>query len=234
MSTGIPKKSGKAAATPKKAKSARKGRSLGLGLVLAAILLPSIAVLGVIFVLSAPEQSASGGGQAGRFAMQVGDPGPGEEAPPIDLPSTEGGAFDLSSERGKTVLLYFQEGLGCQPCWDQIKDMEARSGAFRDLGIDETVSITTDPLGAIEQKVEDEGITTPVLSDPNLAVSKAYNTNKYGMMGESRNGHSFIVVGPDGEILWRADYGGAPDYTMYVPVEDLLADMREGLEKGSS
>ncbi len=73
-----------------------------------------------------------------------------------------------------------------------------------------------------------------MLSDPNLAVSKTYDANKYGMMGGSHNGHTFIVVGPDGEIKWRADYGGAPDYTMYVPVPDLLADMREGLEGGSS
>jgi peroxiredoxin len=121
----------------------------------------------------------------------------------------------------------------CQPCWDQMKDMEARRGAFEDLGIDRTVSITTDPLSAVEQKVEDEGISTPVLSDPNVTVSGAYDANKYGMMGEGRNGHTFIVVGPDGEIKWRADYGGPPDYTMYVPVEDLLADMREGLEGGS-
>ncbi len=50
------------------------------------------------------------------------------------------------------------------------------------------------------------------------------------MMGDSTNGHTFVVVGPDGKIQWRADYGGAPDYTMYVPVPDLLADMRAGLE----
>ena len=82
--------------------------------------------------------------------------------------------------------------------------------------------------------MEDEGISTPVLSDPNLAVSKTYDTNSYGMMGGSTNGHTFIVVGPDGEIKWRADYGGAPDYTMYVPAPDLLADMRVGLEKEAS
>jgi peroxiredoxin len=236
LSTGTPKKSGKIVskkAKTKRAKTVRKG-SLGLALVFAAILLPTIAGLAAIFVLSAPEQPASGGGQAGNFAMQVGDPGPGEEAPPMELPSTEGGTFDLASQRGETVLLYFQEGLGCQPCWDQIKDIEANIGEFERLGIDEVVSITNNPPDALEQKVEDEGISTPVLSDPNLTVSEAYDTNSYGMMGGATNGHTFIVVGPDGEIKWRADYGGAPDYTMYVPVPDLLADMRAGLEKGGS
>lgn len=31
-------------------------------------------------------------------------------------------------------------------------------------------------------------------------------------------------------ITWRADYGGEPDYTMYVPVDDMLADLRVALE----
>lgn len=231
MSIETAKEGGKGAA--KKAGTIWGGR-LGLVLVFAAILLPTIAVLGAIFVLSSPGQSASAGGQAGRFAMQVGDPGPGEEAPPMELQDTEGGTFDLSQKRGETVLLYFQEGLGCQPCWDQIRDMEANAGGFEELGIDEVVSITNNPPDALAQKVEDEGISTTVVTDPNLAVSESYDTNSYGMMEGGTNGHTFIVVGPDGKIKWRADYGGAPDYTMYVPVEDLLADMRAGLQKGSS
>ena len=227
MSTETPNKS---KATTRKAKATQRSRGLRLGIIMGAVLLPAVAVLGAIFFLNSPGQSAGGGGQAGKFPMQVGDPGPGEEAPPMKLEDTEGGTFDLSEKRGETVLLYFQEGLGCQPCWDQIKDMEAQSGAFEEFGIDETVSITNNPPDALKQKVEDEGITTPVLTDPYLGVSKTYNANKYGMMGDSTNGHTFVVVGPDGKIQWRADYGGAPDYTMYVPVPDLLADMRAGLE----
>ncbi|MEK7295981.1 MAG: alkyl hydroperoxide reductase, partial [Actinomycetota bacterium] len=60
------------------------------------------------------------------------------------------------------------------------------------------------------------------------------DANSYGMMGDSTNGHSFIVVGSDGTIRWRADYGGAPDYTMYVPVPSLLADLSAGLAATSS
>ncbi len=196
----------------------------------------ALTLLGVIFLLSnRGEQSSSGSpsgdAKAGEYAYQVGDPGPGEEAPPIELPSTVGGTFDLASARGEIVLLYFQEGLMCQPCWDQLKDIEAQREKFQELGIDRMASITHDPLDALKQKVESEGLSTPVLSDPGLEVSRTYDANKYGMMGGSTNGHTFIIVGPDGMIKWRADYGGAPDYTMYVPVENLLADMREGLVK---
>lgn len=112
-------------------------------------------------------------------------------------------------------------------------DIEAEMDRFRALGIDRIVTITTDPLDALVQKVADEGITTPVLSDPDLGVSRAYDANSYGMMGDSRDGHSFIVVGPEGTILWRADYGGPPDFTMYLPVASLVADLRTGLQGAS-
>lgn len=212
-----------------KGKVARTNRGLLVGI--AAFLVVGIVALGAIFISNSGTPSPEGG-QAGKYPFQVGEPGPGKEAPPMKLQSTGGETFDLSKKRGETVLLYFQEGLGCQPCWDQIRDMEANSGGFEKLGIDETVSITNNPPDAMAQKVADEGISTPVLSDPNLTVSRAYGANKYGMMGGSTNGHTFIVVGTDGEIKWRADYGGAPDYTMYVPVENLLADMRKGLDGG--
>jgi peroxiredoxin len=90
------------------------------------------------------------------------------------------------------------------------------------------LSITTDPANLIAQKTTDMHLSTPVLSDPDLTVSAAYHANDYGMMGTSRDGHTFILVGPDGLIRWRADYGGAPNYTMDVPVTQLLADLKAG------
>ncbi|MFL4910573.1 peroxiredoxin family protein [Streptomyces sp. MMS24-I2-30] len=134
----------------------------------------------------------------------------------------------MAAARGKTVLLYFQEGLTCQPCWDQIRDMEKSSTKVKAAGIDEVLSITTDPADLVARKVKDENLTTSVLSDPDLKVSKAYHANQYGMMGDSRDGHSFVLVGPDGKIQWRADYGGAPKYTMYVPADKLLSDLKAG------
>lgn len=119
----------------------------------------------------------------------------------------------------------------CQPCWTQVTDIEARFADFEALGVDRLVSITVDDLDLLRQKVADEGLETPVLSDSELTLAEPYETNQYGMMGTSMYGHSFILVGPDGEIRWRADYGGSPDYTMYVEPDDLLEDMRSGLAK---
>ncbi len=196
-----------------------------------AVAVAVMAVLGGLFAIYRTSSSNEGpGGTTERTAYDVGSPGIGAEAPAFSLPASSGGTVDLADYRGETVLLYFQEGLMCQPCWDQITDLEDSSEAVEDAGVDALVSITTDPIDLISQKVRDEGITTPVLSDPDLAVSREYSTNQFGMMGDSRNGHSLILIGPDGRIQWRADYGGAPDYTMYVPVKRLLADLRAGRE----
>ena len=92
------------------------------------------------------------------------------------------------------------------------------------------MSITHDPAQQCALKTTDMGLTTPVLSDPDLAASHEYRTNMYGMMGTSTNGHSFILVGPDGTITWRADYGGAPTYTTYVPIDQLLLDLKSDTE----
>ncbi len=192
------------------------------------------AVVGaVLLILFAIFQSSRGGGggsstASSPAAYQVGTPGVGAVAPPIRLSATTGGQIDLAAYRGKTVLLYFQEGLGCQPCWDQLRDLERSRSQLQAAGIGQLLSISTDPVGLLGQKVRDEGLSTPVLSDPDLTVSTAYQTNQYGMMGTSRDGHSFLLVGPDGTIRWRADYGGPPRYTMYVPVTRLLTDLRSG------
>lgn len=121
----------------------------------------------------------------------------------------------------------------CQPCWDQLKDIEANWSKFQAMGIDRIVSITSDPLVALKEKVKVEKLSTPLLADRDLEVSQPYSANRYGMMGTGFNGHTFIVVDEQGVIRWRADYGGRPHYYMYIAVPNLLRDMREGLKKSA-
>lgn len=199
----------------------------------AAIAAAAVAVIGGLFVAydgRTSPGSSSTGNVTPRSDYQVGEPGPGDKAPDFTLTSGTGGTVSLSDYRGKTVLLYFQEGVGCQPCFDQITDLEKQAAKVKAAGIDQIISITTNPQKLIDQKVRDMGLSTPVLSDPDVAVSKAYDANKYrmAMMGPNFNGHSFLLIGPEGTIKWRADYGGAPKEIMYVPVDRLLNDIKAG------
>ncbi|MGH3665141.1 MAG: peroxiredoxin family protein [Egibacteraceae bacterium] len=207
------------------AQKQRRSRPTRTWATVAVVVIAAIAGLAAVYA-AAGGSRAGGASEAGEYAFEVGEPGPGEQAPPFELPSTTGETVALDDYRDQTVLLYFQEGLMCQPCWDQLTDIEARWDDFEAAGVDRIVTITTDPIDALRQKVELEGISSPALSDRDLAVSKQYDTNSYGMMGGSHNGHSFVLAGPDGEIQWRADYGGAPDYTMYLPVDSVLADLQ--------
>lgn len=207
-----------------------------LRLQVAVVLGVALVALAAVFLLGRGGDS-SGDGGAGEYAFEVGSPGPGDPAPDFKLTTTDGDQFDLSALRGKQVLLYFQEGIGCQPCWDQLTDIERRFDEFQALGIGEIATITTDPPDLLAQKVADQGLTTPVMTDQSLTVSNEYSTPDYRMggMSESFNGHSFILVGEDGTIQWRADYGGpTTGNTMYVPVDSLLADIRAGIDGTAS
>ncbi|MGI0044883.1 MAG: peroxiredoxin family protein, partial [Nitrososphaeraceae archaeon] len=132
------------------------------------------------------------------------------------------------------VLLYFQEGIMCAPCWKQIEDIQKEYDKFKSLDI-EILIIAVDPLNALMKESNNRGITLPVLDDADLAVSKAYDVLDYSMHPGSRPGHSFILVGKDGSIVWREDYypagqimGGMNMNTggrMYVPVAELLKEI---------
>lgn len=214
------------------AASRRNRLALWSGIAVAAVI-AGLYALSALSGQSGDGTDAGGSGSSGDsgYTYAVGDPGPGEPAPPIELASTTGASFDLGASRGKeNVLLYFQEGLMCQPCWDQIVAIGRELPKFKALGVGKIVSVTGDPLELISQKVSDEGIRSQVLSDPGWTVSDRYDARSYGMMGDSMAGHSFVLVGKDGKIVWRADYGGSPDYTMFVPVPALLADLRQGLK----
>jgi len=222
-------------AAPKPIRAAQRRSTTTAGsrtrLVVTSLLVVGAAV-GGLYLLSNRNHASTGtsNGNSGSYPYQVGAPGRGAAAPDVKLPATTGGTFDLASYRGKKpVLLYFQEGLTCQPCWDQISAIEKDRAKFAALGIGPIVSITTDALGQITQKASDEGLTIPVLSDDGGRVSDSYSARDFGMMGHDRDGHTFVLVGKNGTIVWRADYGGAPKYTMFVPDDELLAQLRRAI-----
>lgn len=195
---------------------------------LAAIAVAAVLGLFLVYQSSTDPDPDPAQARADGVRYDVGSPGAGSQAPAFTLPSVDGGTVELDDYSGKSTLLYFHEGLGCQPCWDQIRDLEKTPSVLQEAGVDALVTITSGPADLIGRKMADDGLESVALADTDLSVSRQYEANKFGMMGDSRNGHTFILVGPDGIIQWRADYGGAPDYTMYVPVARLMNDLKAG------
>ena len=174
-------------------------------------------------------------GVIGYVALKPGDQasgstlGAGAVAPDFKLPDANGGTFTLSSYRGKAnVLLFFNEGLSCAPCLSQMTDLDRLNQQFTKLDI-VMVSITGDPVNLLSSWAYSSGPQDgKVLSDQNLAVSRAYDMlgPDKSMMPGSAPGHTFVLVDKAGVIKWRQDYGPS---VMYVPNDQIMAAVRRAL-----
>ncbi|MDV3277194.1 MAG: peroxiredoxin family protein [Nitrososphaerales archaeon] len=152
----------------------------------------------------------------------------GDKAPEFVLTSVNGTSFNLNNYLAESdVLLFFNEGLTCSPCLQQMVDIDRNYSAFSGIGVT-VVSITTNSMSDMKAWAQNNGITNMmVLSDQSLQVDQEYTTLYAGSMhAGSAPGHTFILVGKDGNVLWRKDYGS---YTMYVPMNELIASVKSAL-----
>jgi peroxiredoxin len=100
---------------------------------------------------------------------------------------------------------------------------QALDVAFLSIAFD---SVEEQAAGAVEY-----GITeVPLLTDTDHSVSEAYDVLKWAV-ASGEPGHTFILLDAEGKITWIRDYGAPdlPDRTMYVPIPDLVTQIRENL-----
>ncbi len=98
--------------------------------------------------------------------------GAGSAAPDFSLPSTDGGTVSLAGLRGENDLLYFSEGVGCDPCFTQMLEIEANQTRFDDLGVT-LLPVMVNPAQAVAAELARFGLQTPVLVDATMDVSRA-------------------------------------------------------------
>jgi peroxiredoxin len=111
----------------------------------------------------------------------------------------------------------------------QIVDLQ-NSSDFQALNV-QVVSIARDSTAEMSPEVQALGITSvPMLSDPDLAVSEAYNVLQWAIENGEPS-HTFILVDADGKIRWIKDYGAPdnPNRTMYVEVDELVQFVKSNL-----
>lgn len=142
-------------------------------------------------------------------------------APSFRLASTDGAEVSLADYRGRNVLLYFNEGVGCDACFFQTGKLEADQ-TFK--GLDVTLlPIVMNAAAQVETELRRFGLQTPYLVDPDGSVSRAYDVLGTGHHA-NLPGHSFILVGPDGRMRWRGDYPG-----MWIEPAELASTVRAEL-----
>lgn len=136
-------------------------------------------------------------------------------APAFTLASTAGTPVSLADYRGKNVLLYFNEGVGCDACFYQMADVERHAQGFADAGVS-VVPIVANPAEQVQQELSRFGLMTPYLIDTGTRVSQ-----EYGMLGLGMHanlpGHGFVLVDVTGQIRWKMEYP-----SMFVSSADLL------------
>ena len=130
----------------------------------------------------------------------------GSVAPDFTLTDTSGSTFTLSDYKSNSnVLLFFNEGLACPPCLDEMRNLEQLSQQFTTLNV-VMGSITADGISSLSDWVRASGIRYGrVMSDQSVQVARAYDMLGYSMHGTAP-GHSFVLVDMSGIVVWRQDY----------------------------
>lgn len=148
-----------------------------------------------------------------------GDAGGGGKAPPFTLASTSGDSVSLSDHRGENVLMYFNEGVGCDACFYQTVELERNADQLTAAGVT-LIPIVMNPKEQVQGELARFGITTPYLIDADGSVSSAFDMMGSGMHA-NLPGHGFVLVDGSGEIRWQKEYP-----SMYVSTAELLSELR--------
>jgi peroxiredoxin Q/BCP len=125
---------------------------------------------------------------------------PGDKAPEFTLLDQNGEELQLSSLRGRRVLVYFYPKADTPGCTKQACGLNDILG---DIGDTAVLGISPDKPGKQLKFVEKYGLGFPLLSDPDHEVAEAYAVWKEkSMYGRKYMGieRSAFLVDPDGVV----------------------------------
>lgn len=131
----------------------------------------------------------------------------GDDAPDFSIQDYSDRKVSSSDYSGKNVLLYFNEGVGCAPCWQQIVQLQKDEEKFKALNT-EIVTIGVDSASLWKPIVDANKIELPVLIDTTKKMSRDYKILDFSssMHVGDKPGHTFVLVGADKKIKWVGDY----------------------------
>ena len=126
----------------------------------------------------------------------------GDEAPAFSLPDADGNTVSLADYRGRKVIVYFYPAASTPGCTKQACDFRDNLRELGDAGLD-VIGISPDKPAKLAKFRDDQGLTFPLLSDPDRAVLTAWGA--YGektMYGKTVQGviRSTFMVDEQGRI----------------------------------
>ena len=150
----------------------------------------------------------------------------GDSALSFSLLASNGSEISLAQYQGKPIILYFNEGVGCQPCWQQIINLE-KDVSFTTFNVP-LVTITPNALSLWESILNNNPIKSPILADTNNTVSRSYGmlSMKSSMHNGTSPGHTFMLLDKDHKIVWIGDYP-----QMNMPVSEIISVIKNKLNQ---
>ncbi len=106
---------------------------------------------------------------------------PGDAAPDFTLDDQNGNPVSLRDLRGEKVIVYFYPAAMTPGCTTQACDFRDSLGSLQGAGY-AVLGVSRDAPAKLAQFAERDGLTFPLLSDPDHAVHDAY-----GAWGEKMN-----------------------------------------------
>lgn len=145
-------------------------------------------------------------------------PAAGDKAPAVSLPNQDGATVSLGQFRGKWVVLYFYPKDFTSGCTIEAHNFQRDLAKFEKANA-VIVGVSVDTVDSHKGFCTKEALSFTLLSDPEGAVSKAYDSllvrddKKFSM-------RNTFLIGPDGVV--RKVYLKVNPQTHS---EDLLADL---------
>ena len=128
---------------------------------------------------------------------------PGDMAPAFALKNSDGVEVSLGDFHGRNTIVYFYPAASTPGCTKQACDFRDSLASLQQEGYD-VVGVSPDPVEKLAKFAAAEGLTFPLLSDPDHTVAGAY-----GAWGEKKNYgktyegliRSTVVVDPEGKVV---------------------------------
>lgn len=126
----------------------------------------------------------------------------GDTAPAFSLPDADGNVVKLSDYTGRKVIVYFYPAASTPGCTKQACDFRDSLAELNSAGLD-VVGISPDKPEKLAKFRDKEGLTFPLLSDPDREVLTAWGAfGEKTMYGKTVQGviRSTFVVDEKGKI----------------------------------
>ena len=122
--------------------------------------------------------------------------------PPPSLPDADGNTVSLADFAGRKVIVYFYPAASTPGCTKQACDFRDSLAELEGAGLD-VVGISPDKPAKLAKFRDAEGLTFPLLSDPDRGVLEAWGAfGEKSMYGKTVQGviRSTFVVDEQGKI----------------------------------